>query len=512
MSNYMSNPFEVLSPVDKIPAKVSTKLPNKNKLIKNSTVERAFPTSQTNINWDSGTPSSTTFNIASKGFFIDPDNASLCFSVSLSNSAAIPKWTTLSTDADQMKLAILQNAIALMGTAQLKIGGIVVDDIFNVEQTVMQELLLGVSEPWMNTVGYNQLKLWAHSATATATKKLRGDMPAASDGVGTTATGLIARYIDAVKIYWNVSTPASPVARTVHCEVPLAILFGFFRQEAYLPLAFMNGMEITLNWAPVQQCLFCPNATPADASKWSMKVESLRIIYRAIELESNILSVYKQLVENDEDGLALPYDTKASTVSVVQASQSGTTDLAVSRASSYVKNLYVSRRPGDVNNNMTVLNSGYPYDGLKGAQLNIQSIHVPAYGLAQDIDLLNISLQSGNGSSACNSLMSYCFSYNDYFMDNTFQTPSKSGYAITDAFTISNGANVVAFSLEKDIDSEYNLDGVDSSALGSTFSVRLEETQVVGNTAGNATTRSILSTFKYLRILTLKNSILSIAG
>lgn len=504
MSNYMSNPFEVLSPVDKIPAKVSTKLPNKNKLIKNSTVERSFPTSQTNITWDSGTPSSTTFNIASKGFFIDPDNASLCFSVKLKNSSVVPAW-----NASELQIAVLQNAIALMSTAQLKIGGIVVDDIFNVEQTVMQELLLGVSEPWMNTVGYNQLKLWAHSSTAVGTAKLVGSKP--TTALGAEATGMYKRYLEAVKLYWDVLS-ATPTAYTVHCEVPLAILFGFFRQEAYLPLAFMNGMEITLNWAPVQQCLFVPE--PTEQAGWSLDVSSLRIIYRAIELESNILSVYKQLVENDEDGLALPYDTKASTISVVQASQAGTTDLSVSRASSYVKNLYISRRPGDCNNNMSVLNSGFPCDGLKGAQLNIQSIHVPAYGLAQDIDLLNVSLQSGNGSSACNSLMSYCFSYNDYFLYNKFNTPTNatSSFTADDAIIISNGANVVAFSLEKDIDSEYNLDGVDSSALGSTFSVRLEETQVVGSTAGNATTRSILSTFKYLRILTLKNSILSIAG
>jgi len=76
MSSFVSQPFDVVAPVEKIPAKVSTKLPDKNRVIKNSTIERSVPTSQANINWDNGSPSSTTFSIASKGFFVDPDKRS----------------------------------------------------------------------------------------------------------------------------------------------------------------------------------------------------------------------------------------------------------------------------------------------------------------------------------------------------------------------------------------------------------------------------------------------------
>lgn len=510
MASYSNTPFEVVRPDEKIPAKVTNRLPDKNKIIRSSTVERATPTSQASINWDAGTPSSTNFNISSKGFFMDPDNASLCFSVKVRKmaGAANTAW-----DPTNLKLPVLQNVLALIASAQLKVGGITTDDIMNVEASTKQELLVGTAEPWYNTVGYNQMKLWDHAATATATKKEVGQIQTGATPNGLqVAEGLYARYLDAVKIYYDVSTPATPVSLKVHCELPLSMLFGLFRMEQYIPLAFLNGMEITLNWAPVQQCLFCPNKTEAATGVLSLELEKLRVIYRAIELEPRILALFKEIVEKDEQGLPLPFDTKASTVSIVQASAAGTLDLAVSRSSPYVKNVYVARRPGDCNNNMTVLNSGFPCDGLKGAQLNIQSIHVPNYGPAEGIDLMNVSLQGGHGSSACNSLMSYPFSYKDYYGNNTFETPSSASYALEDAFEISNGTMVVNFSLEKDIDSEYDLDGLDSSALGATFNITLQEDQIVGGTAGNAATRSVLTTFKYLRILTLKNGIISIAG
>ena len=508
MSSFVSQPFDVVAPVEKIPAKVSTKLPDKNRVIKNSTIERSVPTSQANINWDNGSPSSTTFSIASKGFFVDPDNASLMFSVKVKKtSGALQAW-----DTTTLKLAILQNAIAVINTAQLKVGGITVDDITNLEASVHQELLLGTSEPWYNTVGFNQMKLWDHSATATATKKMVGQLQAnAAPNALQNATGMIARYIDMVNVYYDVSVPATPVAQVVHCEVPLAILFGFFRQESYLPLPFMNGMEITLNWAPKEQCLFCPDKTEVALGLYSLEIEGLRILYRAVELEPDILRIYKMLVEDDEMGISLPFDTKATTVSQTAAS-AGTTDIAVSRASPYVKNVYVSRKPSDCQNRMTVLNCAAPADSLDGAQLSIQSVHVPNFGIATKGDLLNISLQCGHGSSSCNALMSYPFSYNDYYGDNVFNTPSNTSFGLLDAFKISNGCAVLGFSLEKDIDSEYDIDGLDSSALGSTFSLTLAEKNVAGATAGNSATRSVLTTFKYLRILTLRKSVMSVAG
>ena len=498
--SFPQTPFQIISPEDKIPMKVNSKLPTKNSIIRGSTVEKAVPSSPATLDWAYGTPSSTTFNINSKGFFMDPDAASLMFEVEVGTGGTIPAFD----NTNYTKLAVLESVVSLIASCQLKVGGIVTDDIQMVAPSIDQELVLSASTSWYNTVGFNQLKMWKNAALACNTVAGLGDGTSIA-----AASGMYKKYVEAIKMYYDVSVPTIVIRKKVHCEIPLQLLFGLFRMESYIPLAFLNSMEMTINWNNKDNCIFCPDKT---INNFVIKVDKLRVIYRTIELEPEVLKVFKYLVEEDSTGLAYAYDTKAVQLSTVPVNQ-GRVDFTATRSSPYVKNVYITRKPGDCINKSYVLSSAAPRDGLEGYQVNIQNYHYPNYGYAEGMAMMADAIECGHGSSACNALMSYPFGYTEYFDVNNFYTPTNAGFNVVDAMKISNGTCVLGVSFEKDINSEYDYDGLDTSSLGATFSISLQEGSAqTGNTADNATTRSVLVSFKYARVLTLKNGVLQIAG
>ena len=449
----------------------------------------------------SGNSNQISWLISDASRFADLSTATLNF---------VYKLTRTDTPANQTAHVLpSDNIISLFSRMQIKIGGVLVEDTVNLNQAFNSRMHCNMNHDYY----INAMDILCGSYVYNTNYA-----PYANS-----LKGLVDRFKShELTAYKAVPTggTAGSATTTRSFSIPLGFLSGFFQQLKYLPLCLTNSLEIILYFDSVANSHFSIDGYVASTNapviaNINYSLSDVGITCDMLEMNASYAQLLKNIAYQDDAGISLPYDTVQAFQLNYTANNSATQSnksLVFNKASPYVRTILCTKTPNDAttpaNNWVGNLNHlgvfAFVNSGNQGVRLNCGSIYSPLYGdTAHDAGTFNL-LKNGDQMNVISGGLQSSASYSGRQWSIANGVTGTASDVVIDG-ELSNF--VIGFPLDKTLANECAIDGLDSSALGSSFSIQINEAGSLYS--GNM----ILSVFiHFTRILSLRGGVLSVSG
>lgn len=227
-------------------------------------------------------------------------------------------------------------------------------------------------------------------------------------------------------------------------------------------------------------------------------MRNIAVVGQVLDMDSRFLEVVDRVATTSESGLIYDFNTYTNLKASYNASADVTDrQIAISKASTSLRNLYIVRQPSAWRENAGKCGvTGFPYLSCEGFRVQINSLYIPEYGVAET------ATQQYNLGRQAHALLGNQDSLGNTRVDGFVSAPS----ATSDI----NGQNVLVCGFDRSTNQYLALDGLNSVSSGGTITVTIRD---AGSTdAGGANAMTFNSWVEYTRFLTLKQNAVSVVG
>ena len=452
-----------------------------------------------NVGGTAGNASQMSFLISDSSRFADLSTATLNFNYTLAR-------TDTPTGAAQTALTLpSDNACSLFSRVQIKCGGVLLEDIVNANTAFNSRMHCNMNHDYYSNVFDQLCGSYVYNLNYGPYGNSLKDL-----------TSRFKSHEQTAYVCTKSATAGSGARATTKrsFSIPMGFLSGFFQQLKYLPLCLTNSLEVILYFDNITNSHYSveASATQPGAGGLSYSLDSVGITVDMLEMNSQYCQLLKSIAYQDEQGISLPFDTVQSfqvnytgNNSAVQSNKS----LVFNKASPMVRTVLCTKTPSDTttpaNNWIGNLSHLGVFAGVNngnaGVRLSIGSMYVPLYGDTEHNAGTYNLLKNGDQQNVITGGIQTTASYAGKMWDLANGT---AGGIVSD-LELSNF--VFGFGLDKTLTNECQIDGLDSSALGSSFNIQVNEAN--GSYGGQMTLNIFIH---YTRILALRGGVLSVSG
>lgn len=448
-----------------------------------------------------------TFRISDSNAYLDPLSAYLSFDLAL----------TQGTTGTNGGVAWDDTVISLFNRIKTEFNSVQMDDIVDVD-TLTHALLysMGDKNAYCQDLGL-QAGSWKWNNENYGTAPQTDAAPAtafafSSDGTQAAIQRRASVFYASNYSLLDVQSPAS--VQKYKFAIPLSYFkIGILSQPKFV--ALRNLGILTLNFftntanralrTGVAQLASTAGAAVGLASAVSdlaggkFVMSNLAVIAQVLDMDPRFLEVVDRVATTSESGLIYDFNTFTN----LKASYNATTDnterqIVVSKASTSLRNMYIVRQPSAWSQNAGKNSiTGFPNMGCDGFRLQINSLYIPEYGLAE-----TAAQQFALGRQA------HALLGNQDSLGNT----RVDGYVSAASATSDiNGQHVLVCGFDRSTNQYLALDGLNSVSSGGTLTITIRDAGATdAGGAGNAITFN--SFVEFTRYLCLKMNAVSVVG
>lgn len=227
-------------------------------------------------------------------------------------------------------------------------------------------------------------------------------------------------------------------------------------------------------------------------------MSNISIVGQVLDMDPRFLEVVDRVATTSESGLIYDFNTftnlKASYTASTEATER---QVVVSKATTSLRNMYIVRQPSAWREKAGKCSvTGFPYMGCTGFRVQINSLYIPEYGLAET------ATQQYNLGRQAHALLG-----NQDSLGNT----RADGYVSESAADSDiNGQHVLVCGFDRSTNQYLALDGLNSVSSGGTITVSIRDAGAADAGDGNAITFN--SWAEFTRFLTLKQNAVAVVG
>lgn len=425
----------------------------------------------------SGNSNQISFLMSDASRFLDLPTAFLAFDYTL---------TRTNTPANAFPGVLpVDNAVSLFNRVQVKLGGILLEDITNLNAAFNTRMQTSMNKDYYENNMDVLAGSWVYNQTY--------------GGGSNNQVDVGSRLAQAQQTSYNAVQNGGAVGSTTISRsfaVPLSFLSGVFALQKLLPLPLMNTLELNVYFDNINNSHYAADASVANNISFSLA--NVRIVADMCEMRSDYGQLIKQICYNDQEGLNIAFDTiQAFSIGYSSSNQGqNNMQLVFNKASPFCRSVLCSKsRVGDVGviNRMSPLN--FINGGNRGVRISVGSVYNPLFGDTANNAITYAVTRSGDLANCLAGGLQTSASYGGLSWDGTTRVVDS----LLANFTF-------GFDFDKLITGEVDKDGIDSSALGSAFVVYVNE-------QAGVTEQRLLNVFiHYTRHLSMKGGVLSVSG
>jgi hypothetical protein len=319
------------------------------------------------------------------------------------------------------------------------------------------------------------------------------------------------------QVYWRTlyngdGSATATSTQKVQFAIPLSYLgVSLCKQTSFIPLRNLGVFTINLYTNTAARALRCGAAADAalgntialtsatGAQPVSFTLSNLAIIGQVIDMDPRYLEITDRVATTSEQGLVMPLETYTNLQnSYTSAATATDRTLTFSKASTSLRNMYLVRQPSAWRESPAYSGiTGFPFMGCAGFRVQINSLYIPEYGLAES------STEQYNLARQAHALLGNQDAIGNIRADAFTQVPSASSDI--------NGQHILAVGFDRSTSEYLSLDGLNSVSSGGTITVYLRD---AGSTdAGGAGQPITVNAWvEFTRFLQLRMNQVSIVG
>ena len=444
----------------------------------------------------SGNANQISWLISDASKFLDLPSASLAFDYKATLATGITTETNTGSYCDTLPA---DNCISLFSRCQIKLSGINTEDIPSVSQFFNTKMASS-----MNKSYYEQNM-----------NILAGSYVWNSDAYGGSSMfdDLNTRFKNAQLSDYNAvaSTASSPATTSRSFVIPLSFISGLFSMQKLLPLPLLSTLEINLYLEPLAQSHYSitSTATANILPNLSVTLSNVRILADVCVMNAQYCQMLKEIALNDEAGISLAFDTVQSYGLSYNSSKTSPTSstLTINKSSPFVRSIYASKSNPVNNNKLEAMNTcNFINNGNSGIRVHISSNYYPVHGDTQNNAITYAYMKSGEVNNALSGSLQNMATYSGAILPTV-------GTAVTAGSRDSLLANFTfGVQFDKSSGGELDLDGLDTSALGSALTINMNEnynSSTPSTVDGNMNLNVFLA---YTKHLSLRGGNINISG
>ena len=452
-----------------------------------------------------------TFRISDSNAFLDGLSTYLVF------DATIPQLTVSGGSG-----GVVQDdtAISFFNRVKTEVNSVACDDIVN-NDSLQHALiyLLGDKHAYCQDLGL-QAGSWKYNdenyGTADQTTAVQAAAAAAVNG-SYFAEGSANAVQRRGQVYWQTlygsdGTATGTSTEKLRFAIPLSYLgVSLCKQTSFIPLRNLGVLTINLYTNTAARALRCGAAldaavgntiglTSATGSQAvSFTLTNLAIIGQVVDMDPRYLEITDRVATTSEQGLVMPVETYTNLQnSYLSAASASDKSLTFSKASTSLRNMYLVRQPSAWRESPAYCGvTGFPYMGCAGFRVQINSLYIPEYGLAER------STEQYNLARQAHALLGNQDAIGNIRADSYTQVASANSDI--------NGQHILAVGFDRSTSEYLALDGLNSVSSGGTITVSLRD---AGSTdAGGAGQPITVNAWvEFTRFLQLRMNQVSIVG
>ncbi len=447
------------------------------------------------VNGSGGTSNQISFLISDASRFMDLSSASLNFDYQLlrSGTAAGAYINTLPVD----------NALSLFTRVQIKIGGVLLEDILQSCQDFNAKMLSNCNKDYYDNNASVLTGSWLYNQSYGGTNIY-------TDDVATRFKSAL------IQDYSGVVAPAgggqSSCSRSF--TIPMSFLSGVFAMQKVLCLPLLNTLEVNLYLNTIADGHYSIDATPQTSvlPNLTMNLNNVRLNCDMLEMNSSYCQIIKKIAYEDHEGINLAFDTTQS-FSInynSTAGSAGQQQLSFNKASPFVRSVMCCKtnNVAQYNNLGQMSTINFLNNGNSGVRISCGSIYNPVYGLTNNNATTYSVLRNADINNVIAGGIQNNIIYSGNLATNSSSTSIDKRDGLLTGFTF-------GFNFDKVQNAVVSKDGLDTGSLGSALQIYLNEGGNAGFTPAVVTQTGIMNLnvfIVYTRMLQLKGGVISVSG
>lgn len=495
---------------ERIPASAQYEKLSAGSVIRGRRVVKYVPSTGTSVD-STGGSQIITFRMSDSGAYLDPLSCYLTF------QASIPQGDVSGSTGG---VFMEDTALSFFNRVRVEVNSVATDDVVNNDSLSHCLLyLMGDKNAYCQDMGllagswkFNDMNYGVADQTTAVLGAVSAAVNAQYSSEG--SQNAVQRR---GQVLWRQLYNADGSATTNNTyrfqfAIPLSYFnIGLFKQLQLIPLRNLGVITINLFTNTASRALRCGVASDAalgntrglttdtSTASVSFALRNLAIIGSVVDLSPDYLSIVDRVSSTGEQGLVLPFSSFTNVQSGYTAAATPTDKtITFSRASTALRNLYLVRQPSAWRETPAAFGiTGFPWGTCTGFRVQINSLYIPEYGLAETpVEQYALSRQGagmlGNQDSVGNI--------------------RAEGY-VNEASADSdiNGQHVLHTSFDR-VTSEYlALDGISTISSGGTISVYLRDAMST-DAGGVGNSVSVNGWLESTRFLTLRMNQVSVVG